>query len=253
VNVAPGLGVVVTGGAGDIGQAIARELLAHGSRLTLFDQHAPDTVAALLSELQSLGPVSYEQVDVRDAEEVSGALASVDPLDVAIGNAGVVESAPFVEITEDQWRTQLDVNLTGCFNVGQAAARLMVERGHPGRIIFTSSWVQDVPWPKICAYAVSKAGLKMLTRCMGAELAADGILVNAVAPGIVAAGMARHQLETEPQYAARASKAIPLGRLQTAEEVARAVAVLCSDAAEYMTGSVLLADGGSSLQVGGAT
>jgi NAD(P)-dependent dehydrogenase (short-subunit alcohol dehydrogenase family) len=253
VNVAPGLGVVVTGGAGDIGQAIARELLAHGARLTLLDQHAPDEVAALVSELRSLGEVAYEQVDVRNAGAVSGALASVDPLDVVIGNAGVVESAPFLEITAEQWRTQLEVNLTGCFNVGQAAARLMVERARPGRVIFTSSWVQDVPWPEICAYAVSKAGLKMLTRCMGAELAADGILVNAVAPGIVAAGMARHQLETEPQYAARAAKAIPLGRLQTAEEVARTVAVLCSDAADYMTGSVLLADGGCSLQVGSAT
>jgi NAD(P)-dependent dehydrogenase (short-subunit alcohol dehydrogenase family) len=89
----------------------------------------------------------------------------------------------------------------------------------------------------------------MLTRCMAAELAPHGILVNAVAPGIVAAGMARHQLETEPRYAARVARAVPLGHLQTAEQVARAVAVLCSDAADYMTGSVLLADGGCSLRV----
>lgn len=252
VNVSPGLGVVVTGGAGDIGRAIARELLGYGARLTLLDRRSPADTGSLLSELDSLGPVAYEQVDVRDAEAVAAALARVDPLDVVVGNAGVVESAPFLEITPDQWRTQLEVNLTGCFNVGQAAARLMVERGRPGRVICTSSWVQDVAWPEICAYSVSKAGLKMLTRCMAAELASERILVNAVAPGIVAAGMARHQLETEPQYAARVAEAIPLGRLQTAEEVARAVAVLCSDAADYMTGTVLLADGGSSLRVGGS-
>jgi len=90
----------------------------------------------------------------------------------------------------------------------------------------------------------------MLTRCMAAELASEQILVNAVAPGIVAAGMARHQLETQPQYEAHVAKAIPLGRLQTAEEVARTVAVLWSDAADYMTGTILLADGGSSLKVG---
>jgi NAD(P)-dependent dehydrogenase (short-subunit alcohol dehydrogenase family) len=89
-----------------------------------------------------------------------------------------------------------------------------------------------VPWPEICAYAVSKASLKMLTRLMAAQLATDVTLVNSVAPGIVAAGMARHQLETEPQYAARVAQAIPLGRLQTAEEVARAVAFLCSNAVE---------------------
>jgi NAD(P)-dependent dehydrogenase (short-subunit alcohol dehydrogenase family) len=247
VNVAPGLGVVVTGGAGDIGQAIARELLAHGARLTLLDQHAPDEVAALVSELRSLGEVAYEQVDVRNAGAVSGALASVDPLDVVIGNAGVVESAPFLDITEEQWKSQLDINLTGCFNLGQAAARLMVERGTRGRIIFTGSWVQEVPWPEIAAYSASKAGVRMLARSMARELAPNGILVNVLAPGIVNAGLARHQLETEPRYARRVAKVIPLGQLQTAEQVARATAFLCSPDADYVTGSVLLADGGCSL------
>ena len=238
-----GRGVVITGGAGDIGRAIARELLEHGAAVTLVDRRPPDEV-----ELSALGPARYAQVDVRDHDAVAAVLAEVDPLDIAIGNAGMVDSAPFLDITPEQWRAHLDVNLTGCFNLGQAAARLMVDRGRPGRILFTSSWVQDVPWPEIAAYSVSKAGLRMLTRSMAAELAPHGILVNAVAPGIVDAGMARHQRETEPQYAARAAKAIPLGRMQTAEQVARAVAALCSDATDYMTGSVLLVDGGCSLQ-----
>jgi NAD(P)-dependent dehydrogenase (short-subunit alcohol dehydrogenase family) len=241
-----GQGAVITGGAGDIGRAIALELMHRGARITLIDQKpAPDVADALAG----LGEVTYLAVDVRDHHAVTEALTAIDPLDVVIGNAGVVASAPFLEITPEQWGLQLDVNLTGCFNVGQAAARLMVERNRPGRIVFTSSWVQDVPWPEICAYAVSKAGLKMLTRCMAAELAPHGILVNAVAPGIVAAGMARRQMETEPQYAARATRAVPLGRFQQPAEVARVVAVLCSDAGNYMTGSVLLADGGCSLQM----
>jgi NAD(P)-dependent dehydrogenase (short-subunit alcohol dehydrogenase family) len=249
MKITPGLGVVVSGGAGDIGLAIARELLTHGSRVTLCDRRPRGEVDEVLAEL---GAVAYAQVDVRDHEAVAGMLADVDPLDVVIGNAGVVESAPFLEITPEQWRTHLDVNLTGCFNVGQAAARLMVRRERAGRILFTSSWVQDVPWPEIAAYSVTKAGLKMLTRSMAAELAPQGILVNAVAPGIVDAGMARHQRRTEPEYAARAAKVIPLGRLQTAAQVARAVAVLCSDATDYMTGSVLLVDGGCSLQTAGS-
>jgi NAD(P)-dependent dehydrogenase (short-subunit alcohol dehydrogenase family) len=107
--------------------------------------------------------------------------------------------------------------------------------------------VQDVPWPEIAAYSASKAGLRMLARSMARELAPHGILVNVLAPGIVNAGLARRQLETEPQYARRAAKAIPLGELQTAEQVARAMAFLCSPDADYMTGSVLLADGGCSL------
>jgi NAD(P)-dependent dehydrogenase (short-subunit alcohol dehydrogenase family) len=245
MRIRDGLGVVITGGAGDIGRAVARELLAHGARVTLLDRHPRP-------ELDGLSSVTYYEADVRDPAAVHEALAAVDPLDVVIGNAAVVKSAPFLEITLDDWREHLDVNLTGCFVVGQAAARLMVARGRPGRILFTSSWVQDVPWPEIAAYAVSKSGLKMLTRSMAAELAPHGILVNAVAPGIVAAGMARHQLETEPQYAARVATAIPLGRLQTVEQVARSVAMMCSDAADYMTGSVLLTDGGCSLQAGGS-
>jgi NAD(P)-dependent dehydrogenase (short-subunit alcohol dehydrogenase family) len=246
------LSVVITGGAGDIGQAIARELLGHGAKVALLDRHLRPDLDAVMSEAAS-GAVRYITVDVRDREAVDRALASVAELDVVIGNAAIVKAAPFLEITPEDWQDQLDVNLTGCFNVGQAAARLMLARGRPGRILFTSSWVQDIPWPEIAAYSVSKSGLKMLTRCMAAELAPSGILVNAIAPGIVAAGMARHQLETEPQYAARVAKAVPLGRLQTVEQVARSVAFLCSDAADYMTGSILLADGGCSLQLADGT
>lgn len=237
MTITPGLGVVITGGLGDIGSAMAAELTGCGAAVTLID------IA------EDPGGGAYRRADVRDPAAVAAALRSVDPLDVVIANAGIVDSAPFLEISADQWRRHLDTNLTGSFNTGQAAARLMIERGRPGRIIFTSSWVQDVPWPEIAAYSVTKAGVKMLARSMAAELAPYGILVNALAPGIVRAGMARHQMETEPQYAARVATAVPLGRLQTAEQVARATAFLCSQEADYMTGSTLLVDGGCTLRV----
>ncbi|MGZ4394107.1 MAG: SDR family NAD(P)-dependent oxidoreductase [Gaiellaceae bacterium] len=232
-----GLGIAVTGAAGDLGGAMARELAARGARVTMIDL-APEPDA----------PVGeYRQVDVTDRPAVDEALASIDPFDVMIGNAGIVESAPFLEVTQAQWQAHLDVNLTGCFNVGQAAARLMAARGTRGQIVFTGSWVGEIPWPEISAYSVSKAGVRMLARAMARELAALGIRVNVVAPGIVMAGMARKQYETDPDYARRASVVIPLGEFGTAEQVAKAVAFLCSPDAEYMTGSVLLVDGGASL------
>jgi NAD(P)-dependent dehydrogenase (short-subunit alcohol dehydrogenase family) len=249
VNSSPltGLGAVVTGGAGDIGAAIAAELVRRGATVTLVDRKSEQEAAPWLARAGDTGSVFYRQADVRDRTALEDVLHSVGSLDVAIGNAGVVDSAPFLEITPEQWNDHLETNLTGCFNLGQAAARIMVERSTAGRIIFTGSWVQDVPWPEIAAYSASKAGLRMLARSMARELAPHGILVNVLAPGIVNAGLARHQLETEPQYARRVAKVIPLRELQTTEQVARAMAFLCSPDADYMTGSVLLADGGCSL------
>lgn len=242
------LGIAITGGAGDIGSAMGRELAKQGASVTLVDTKSSDTAEPWLAEVREFSnEVAYITVDVRDRNAVDEAMASIDPLDIAIGNAGIVDSAPFLDITEEQWHHHLNANLTGCFNLGQSAARLMVERGTRGRILFTSSWVQDVPWPEIAAYSVSKAGIRTLARQMARELAKHGILVNVIAPGIVNAGLARWQMENEPQYASRVQDVIPLGEPQTPEQVAKATAFLCSDASDYMTGSSLLIDGGCSL------
>ncbi len=242
-----GLAIAITGGAGDIGAAMGAELTRLGARVTLIDRKSPEEAEPWLERARAHGDVAYAQADVTDRAAIDGVLAAIDPLDVAIGNAGVGHGIPFLEISPRQWQDHLDVNLTGCFNLGQAAARLMVERRHPGRIIFTGTWVQEVPWPEIAAYSATKAGVRMLARSMARELAKHRILVNVVAPGIVNAGLARHQMETEPQYARRIQHVIPLGQLQTAEQVAKATAFLCSTAADYMTGAVLLVDGGCSL------
>jgi NAD(P)-dependent dehydrogenase (short-subunit alcohol dehydrogenase family) len=236
--------VAVTGGAGDIGAAIGAELAATGARVLLIDAKSHEDAEPWLARVPG---ATYVQADVRDRAALGRALAAFEPLEAAIGNAGIVHSAPFLEVTEQQWQEHLDVNLTGVFNLGQLAARLMVERGTPGRIVLTGSWVGAVPWPEISAYSASKAGVAMLARSMARELAPHGVLVNVVAPGIVDAGLARRQRETDPVYAARIANVIPLGRLQRAEEVARAVAFLLSAGGDYVTGTTLLADGGCSL------
>jgi NAD(P)-dependent dehydrogenase (short-subunit alcohol dehydrogenase family) len=242
-----GLGVAVTGAAGDLGGAMALELAARGAHVTMLDRVPEAEASERITAVTAAGSCSYRQVDVTDRAAVDAVLTAVAPLDVAIGNAGIVDAAPFLEVSQAQWQAHLDVNVTGCFNIGQTAARLMVERKTRGQIIFTGSWVGEIPWPEISAYSVSKAGVRMLARSMARELAGRGIRVNVVAPGIVMAGMARRQYETDPDYARRASAVIPLGEFGTAEQVAKATAFLCSPDAAYMTGSVLLVDGGASL------
>jgi NAD(P)-dependent dehydrogenase (short-subunit alcohol dehydrogenase family) len=226
---------------------MAAELGRRGAAVTLLDRKAPLEAQEWLDRIGDDTTCQYIQVDVCDRASVDAALASLEPLDIVIGNAGIVHSVPFLELSPQQWQEQIDINLTGCFNVGQAAARLMVGHGNGGRIIFTGSWVGEVPWPGNSGYSVSKAGLRMLMRSMARELAPHNILVNLIAPGILSVGLAARVADEDPLFTERARAVIPLGSLQTAEQVARATTFLCSPDSDYMTGAVLLIDGGCSL------
>jgi len=132
------------------------------------------------------------------------------------------------------------------------AARLMVqqsptERGIRGKVLFTGSWVQDMPFPEGTSYISSKAALKMMAMVMAQELAEQGVRVNLVAPGIVYAGLSKKLHDADPAFRTRVAAAIPLNEMQTAESVGDAFAFLCSSDSDYMTGSSLLVDGGTSL------
>jgi NAD(P)-dependent dehydrogenase (short-subunit alcohol dehydrogenase family) len=243
---------LVTGGAGDLGNEMALQLAQAGATIVIWDLKTETDAAARIERVKVAGnPVYYAQVDIRDRHAVDVAMDEIisrsGSLDVVCSNAGIVESAPFLDLNHETWQKHLDVNLTGGFNVGQAAARRMVARDIKGRIIFTSSWVAEIPWPEITPYTVSKAGVNMLVKQMARELAVYGIRVNAVAPGIVRAGLAGGQLVADAQYAARVAKVIPLGDPGTPVEIAKAIVYLASPQTAYMTGTILLLDGGCSL------
>jgi len=244
--------VVITGGLGAIGKVVVSALLAHSGRVAVNDVLDVDQAKQLAKQLTwPAERFVYVRADVTKpggAEElVKRTLEAFGRLDVALCHAGMGHTCPILQYSEQDWDRIMDLNLKSAFLVAQASARAMVERGIKGKIIFTSSWVQDVPWPSITPYNVTKSGMKMLMRGMARELAGNGIRVNAVAPGIVGVGMGKRQWDTEPDYRRRAERAIPLGYLQPPQSVADAFIFLCSDASDYITGTTLLADGGCSL------
>ncbi len=251
-NCLEGKVILITGGMGAIGKVVVGELLAHSARVVVNDLiPAPEAQELAQAARWPAERFLYLRADVTRRSEcqalVNRAVAHFHRLDIALCHAGMAQSCPILNYSEQDWDRILDLNLKSAFMVAQASAQAMIQQGIKGKIIFTSSWVQDVPWPDITPYNVSKSGMKMLMRGMARELAARGIRVNSIAPGIVAVGMAKRQWDTEPDYRNRAQKAIPLGYMQPPESVADAFLFLCSEASDYITGTTLLVDGGCSL------
>ncbi len=244
--------VLITGAHGDIGRSLAVEFAKAGARLALCDLAAQKDAAPFLIKLRKRSPhVFYRRADVTEAGTmerfVNDAARECGGVDICIANAGIVERGLLVDLPIAAWRRTLEVNLTGCFLTAQAAARAMLRAERGGQILFLSSWVQDVPRETIGAYCASKGGLKMLAKCLALELGPKGIRVNLVAPGWVDAGLTSQNLKAHPARRAGIESQIPLGRLASAEELARAVRLLCSAEASYIHGATLLFDGGSSL------
>lgn len=237
---------LITGGVGDLGYASAVKMAAMGLDVALVDIKEN---AARVAALRANGTkVLYVRADVSSREEVQRAVQSAwdefGRLDVCMCNAGISMNVPFLEYTVEQWNQHMDVNLNGYFHVTQEVAKRWVDEGTKGKIIFTGSWVQDVPYKLIAPYCVSKAGVWMLARCAALELAPHGITVNAVAPGIVEAGLTARELRDFPEFREEFMNLIPLGRIQQAEDVADVVGFLVSDASNYLTGTTITCDGG---------
>ncbi len=236
--------VLISGGSGALGTAICSELVSRGADVVVAD---PKPVR---SASPGQGP-RYEQCDAADPESVSGLLDRLADTgwvpDIVGCHAGVAYDHPIVEFPIEEFDDTFRVNVRAAFVLAQQAARLWLRRELPGHLIFTSSWVAGRPWPGIAPYAGSKAAVVSLMKSFAAELAPHGIRSNALAPGIVSAGMAREQWDNNPDYRARAGRAVALGNLQEPASVAHAFALLCSPAFDYMTGSVLTVDGGCSL------
>lgn len=231
---------VVTGGAGDIGRAVCRRLLAEGWQVGVVDLD-PAAVAAAVAGLGA--GARALPCDVTDAAQLAAAFDALDgPPDLAVCNAGIGRFGPLLEMAPEDWRRVLEVNLTGAFLTAQAAARRMAPAGR-GAIVTITSINALVPGPNAGAYPAAKAGLARLTEQMALEWGPLGLRVNSVAPGFIDAGLSTPFFR-DPDIRARREGAVPLRRLGLAEDVAEAVAFLASDAAGYISGHQLVVDGG---------
>jgi len=233
---------LVTGGAQGIGEACCRRFAREGALVVIADMD-DSRGAALASELGSL----YVHCDVGDKAQVDALVAAAikahGRIDVLVNNAGIFKACDFLEISEDDFDAVLRVNLKGAFLVAQAVAREMARAGR-GSIVNMSSVNGTLAIPSIASYNVSKGGINQLTRVMALALADKGIRVNAVAPGTIATELAAKAVLTSEEAKARIMSRTPLRRLGEPAEIADTVAFLASDAASYITGEIMVVDGG---------
>lgn len=235
---------VVTGAARGIGYAIAARLADDGWRVAMVDRDPAETEAAASSVPEAL-PVA---VDVSDAQGVEAMLEGIEaPVRLVVNNAGIVRFGPLLDLDVADFRSVVDVNLVGTFIVARAAARVMARSGG-GSIVNITSMNGIAPGPNAGAYGATKAGIALLTQQMAVEWGSYGIRVNAVAPGLINAGMSEPIFADPAVRQARESK-VPLGRLGSAADIAAAVAFLASDQASYITGQNLLVDGGVTMSI----
>ena len=230
-------------GAGDIGLAMAQQFADQGRKsLCSIRRFQPNAERAAVA----MG-ARFVAMDVTDPGQVASVVDAMPALDVAVANAGVHRGARLSELPLENWRLQIDVNLTGAFLFVQAAARKMASRGAGGAILLTGSWVQDVPSVDNTAYCVSKSGASMLARCAALELGEHHTGSMSWRPGSSTPAWRVARSKSIRSPARKATNGLPLGRLQTAAQIAKAAAYLCSEDAESITGATLLVDGGASL------
>ena len=239
---------IVTGGAGGLGAFICKAFAREGASVAVADIDLGASMAVAEETAGDVDNAMAAQVDVTDEESVEAAVQSVveryGRIDYLVHCAGNNIKASALDMTLAQWKSSLDIHLTGAFLFCRAVARQMVEQGEGGRIVLMSSVAAMAPVPERGAYGPAKAGLINLAGMLCLEWAQYNINVNAVCPGVSLTPMTKKVYESEPGLRAQRLKRMPLGREALPEEIADLVLFLCSDRSTYISGVAVPIDGG---------
>ncbi|MGE5765697.1 MAG: SDR family NAD(P)-dependent oxidoreductase [Bacteroidota bacterium] len=239
---------LVTGASSGLGRHAARTLAAAGATVALAARRA-GPLAALAREIADAGGrAAAFDLDVTDTASVNNCVAAAErelgPLAILVNNAGIADTRPALEVIEADWDRVVDTNLKGAWLVAQAVAARMVRHGQGGAIVNMASILGLGGTGQVPAYCASKGGLVNLTRALAVEWARHGIRVNALAPGYVETEINRDFLAGEAGEALL--KRVPLRRFGTPQDLDGALLLLAADAGRYITGSVVVIDGGQS-------